>query len=328
MRYLSGSAILSAVHVGDLVPAIAQALRALDRGQALNPPRLTMPLPTGAGTVLAMPAFVGPLGALALKYVAVFPGNAAMGRPGTPGLVIVADPGTGEPVAVLDGAVVTQLKTGAVTALATDLMAPADVATVGIVGAGPQALGIAEGIVAVRPGIRRLRVFSPTPAHRLAFVDALRRRIESAGLSPPALEAATSAQEAVQGAEVVVTATSAKEPVLEADWVDETAHVNAIGTFRASDAELPPALLARAAAIAIDAPEQAQEEAGDLVRAQATGAIRWEDVHPLADWVRDPPPARPFGLTVFKSVGMAVFDAAVSRLIVDRAGAQSIDLPP
>jgi ornithine cyclodeaminase len=327
MQYFSGSAILSTVHVGDLIPAVAEALRALDQGQAANPPRLTMPLPSGVGTVLAMPAFVGPLGALALKYVAVFPGNAAQGRPGTPGLVIVADPGSGEPVAVLDGAVVTQLKTGAVTALATDLMAPTDVDAVGIVGSGPQALGIAEGILAVRPNIRRLRVFSPTVAHRLAFVDKLRRRIEGRGVPIPVMEAAASAQDAVRGAEVVVTATSAREPVLEADWVGDAAHVNAIGTFRPGDAELPPALLARASAIAIDAPEQAQEEAGDLVRAEAAGAIRWEDVRPLATWVTNPPPTRPAGLTVFKSVGMAVFDAAVSRLIVNLASPGAIELP-
>lgn len=329
MRYLSASAILSAVHAGDLLPAVAAGLSALHRHEAVNPPRLVMALPTQGGTVFAMPAFLPALNALTMKYVAVFPDNVRQGRDGTPGLVILADPATGEPAALLDGTVVTRLRTGAVTALATDRMGMADVRVLGMIGAGGQALGIAEGILAVRPHIRRVQVYARAPEHRRRFLDALAARLQGWGEPSLDLRSAPSAEAAVVGADVVVTATSSPTPVLEAGWIAPHAHVNAIGAFRATTAELPAGVFSHATAIAVDAPEAAREEAGDLIQAVAAGTLAWSRVEPLARWLdEDPPPEAPrTGPTVFKSVGVAALDAAVSRFLVDRVSAGVLDLP-
>ncbi len=323
MRYLSGTLIREHVTVRDLVPVVAEGLAAVAAAGSEHPQRLVFPVGDG-GTVLLMPAYLAPLPALAAKYVAVFPQNAAAGLPTTPGVLVYADAHTGEPLAVMDGGVVTQLRTGAVATLATDRMVRADASGLGIIGAGVQALGIAEGILALRP-IRRLRVFARDPRHRHVFVESLSARLQQIGLGGSVhMEEASTAEEAVLGMDIVVLATTSATPVVDPDAIADNAHVNGVGAFRADMKEIPPALFARAARVAVEAPEAALQEAGDLMAAVAAGHVRADALEVLTDLS---PGGATGGLSIFKSVGVAALDAAVARYLDERLAGAGLELP-
>ncbi len=323
MRYVSGTLIREHVTVRDLVPVVEAGLGAVAAADSEHPQRLTFPV-GDRGTVLLMPAYLAPLPALAAKYVAVFPDNAAAGLPTTPGVLVYADAHTGEPLAVMDGGVVTQLRTGAVATLATDRLAEPDASGLGLIGAGVQALGIAEGILAMRP-IRRLRVFARHARHRQAFLEALSTRLVQVGLSRPVfMEEASSAEEAVRGMDIVVLATTSSSPVVNPDAIADNAHVNGVGAFRPDMQEIPPKLFARAARVAVEAPEAALQEAGDLMAAVAAGYVRVDALEVLA---RAPSRGSAAGLSIFKSVGVAALDAAVARYLYERLAGAGLELP-
>jgi len=323
MRYLSGTLIKRHVTVRDLVPVVDEGLRAIAALGSEHPLRLTFPV-ANRGTVLLMPAYLAPLDALAAKYVAVFPGNAARGRPTTPGLLVCADTETGEPRAVMDGGVVTALRTGAVTTLAVDRLARPDAEGLALIGAGVQALSIAEGILAVRP-IRQVRVYARHPDHRTAFVAALRTRLSEAGISLPLdMAPAPTAEATVREMDIVIMATTASRPVVDPGAVAPGAHVSGVGAFRPDMQEIPPALFARAERVVVEAREAALKEAGDLMEAARAGFLHPDDLEILAECGRRPAGG---GLTVFKSVGVAALDAAVARYLEQRLADLGLDLP-
>lgn len=324
MRYLSGTLIKARITVRDLVPVVEEGLRAIAASGSEHPLRLSLPIGE-RGTVLLMPAYLSPLPALAAKYVAVFPQNAALGRPTTPGMLVYADAHTGEPLALMDGAVVTQLRTGAVTTLATDRLARADADGLAVIGAGVQALGIAEGILAIRP-VTRLRVYARDPVHREQFLGALTARLEAIGRPVPReVTTAASSEDAVRDMDIVVMATTASEPVVDPDAISPGAHVNGVGAFRPDMVEIPPDLFSRAHRVVVESREAALHEAGDLMAAVEAGLVRADALELLEDCEpTDDPPA---GLSVFKSVGVAALDAAVAKFLHGRLAEFGLDLP-
>lgn len=318
--------------MAETIDLVATALVELSAGRADAPTRLAVPVPAQNGTCLFMPALVGRAGALGVKYISAFPRNKERGRPALSGALILADANTGEPIALLEAAYLTALRAGAVTGLATRLLARGDARTVAIIGTGAQAPWQLEGILAVRE-VREVRLYNhhPDKAYRCAQEIAAR-------LPPgrqPRIVVCLTPEDVVRGADIVVTATDSPTPVFPAGLVEPGMHVNAIGSFRPTMQELPPGVISPAAKVVVESRQVALEESGDLVIPVRDGLFRPEDIHAeLGEIAAGKKPGRvsPDEVTVFKSVGLAAMDVVVGRAIYDRAVAmgigQEVDLGP
>lgn len=320
MRFLQGAEIEGLVNAAELIDVVLAGLRAVRQGAAIVPERLVLELPEHRGTLFVMPAYLPELPSLTVKTVTVHAGNRERGLPTTQGQILLLDETTGSALAAMDGAMVTRLRTGAVTALATSLLAPRDPSVLGILGTGAQAAGIAEGILGLRGfSIREVRVHSRSPQNRARFIRDLERRLADLGWPVPEWQDTDSAEAAVRGAQVVVCATTASEPLFRPEAIEGPCHVNAVGVFRPEAAEIPAEVVGRASMVVVESQAAARREGGDLVRAARAGMLEWDAVTELVDVAEHV--ARPRGadeVTLFKSVGVAVLDAAVARYIFQR----------
>lgn len=308
--FIDADAIRDAVPIGDLLDAVEAAFRDVAAGRDRSPLRTHVDL--GEGDLLLMPGVrEGGTGAT-VKIVTVMTSNAARGMPTVQAVVTWLDASTGTPRALLDGATVTAMRTGAASGVATRLLARADAATLAIIGAGAQAEWQVRAVAAARP-ITRVLVYSRAPEGREAFAE---RMAAATGLE---VAAVADARSAVAEADVVCCATTSSEPVFDAEWVRPGAHVNGVGAFRLGMAELPPELFARAALVAVDARSAAMAEAGDVVAAIESGLLDEDALVEIGSIGRDWPDRRTDeAVTVFKSVGMAIQDVAAAELIVAR----------
>ena len=295
--------------------AVAAAMRALAAGQAVNQPRRRLSLPAAPGgarsgaMLHAMEGAVYRNGRWYFGYKMYSTGSA--GAHFTVGLY---DGETGAPLARFAADRLGQRRTGAASALATQFLSPADADDVAVIGAGWQAESQLEGIAMVRP-LRRIRVFSRRVANRNRFADTMSQRL---GIQ---VAASQSAAAAVQGAAIIVTATTAPTPVLADADLAPGAHINAIGSNAAGRRELEAATVLRASRLVVDSREQCRQEAGDLLAAFADQDSGWDRVEELATVVAaGPRPRDPGALTVFKSTGMAIWDVACAAAIWEQAG--------
>jgi ornithine cyclodeaminase len=265
----------------------------------------------------------------ALKAVCVMPGNPARGLDAHQGVVTLFDGETGRPTAILDASAITAIRTAAVTALATRVLARADARKLAIVGAGVQAAAHIEALLGVRD-FDSVRVYAPTAEHVRAVIDGARGdrpagagdRAGAADDRAASITAAASAEEAVRGADVVVTVTSSREPVLRREWLGPGAHVNAVGASMPAARELDVDTVA-AAALFADSRESLRNEAGEYLLALDQSAISGED-HvraELGEVVAGLRPGRADDeeLTLFRSLGLAVEDLAAAQVAVAAA---------
>jgi len=323
MLALGANDIRALVPMRDAVELMKEVFAAYSRGETITPLRVPIGIPDGSGTVLFMPAYV-PGGAIrpsavGAKVVSVFGGNPALGLPTINALVVSVDPATGVPLAIMEGGTITALRTGAVSGAATDLLAASDASTLAIIGAGVQGVTQALAVCSVRP-ITEIRVSDVNPRSVETFSERL------AGWSPEAgalVKPAASARDAVRGAQVICTATTATSPVFDDQWVAPGTHINAVGAYTPVMQEIPDATLARAL-IVVDAVEAAMHEAGDLIQAIQRGAIDRQAVKTeLGDLVTGSALGRTAReqVTFFKSVGNAIQDMIVAGEAVSRAAA-------
>jgi ornithine cyclodeaminase/alanine dehydrogenase-like protein (mu-crystallin family) len=226
---------------------------------------------------------------------------------------------SGQLLACMEAGRLGQIRTGAASGLATRHMARPDAATVGIIGSGFQASTQLEAICAVRP-IQQARVYSRRPERREEFARQMSERLN--------LEVAAvgSAQECVSGADVVVTITSAREPVLQGEWLAAGAHVNAAGGNHWMRREIDEAAVTRSQVIVVDDLDQAKLECGDLLWPEARGAFRWDMAHELQEVVAGRVAGRPSdqAITLFESMGVALEDIAAAQLVYHKAREQGI----
>ncbi len=250
---------------------------------------------------------------LAAKIVSVFPGNAARGEPTIGGLVIALDPSTGSPTAVLPGAWLTAMRTGAASGIATKVLAKAT-AKVGLVlGAGPQARTQALAIDTVRE-LSELRIYARRPDEGRALVKELSSILRAEVLFVESLHAA------VAGAEIICTATSALEPLLTGEMLEPGMHINAVGSFRPEMRELDVEVVRRAR-VFVDSVSACAEEAGELRAAEAEGAkLRgsWSELGALLEGEASGRSSQE-EITIFKSVGVAEQDACAAGEAIRRA---------
>ena len=303
--------------------AMAAVLAAHARGGTYLPLRSVIRPPGAAGFMGLMPGWRGEQpgrdAAFALKAICIMPGNPARGLDAHQGLVTLFDGETGVPTAILDASAVTAIRTAAVTAVATGVLARPEARTLAILGAGVQARSHLRALAGVR-GFEQVRVYAPTRAHAQAVA-------EEAGPSGGGLSVATSAEEAVRGADVVVAVTNSREPVLEHAWLKPGAHVNAVGASTLQTRELDTATVA-ASALFCDSRESLRHEAGEFARAVAEGAIPGEE-HvraELGEVLAGMAPGRRGGgeLTLFRSLGIAIEDLAAAERAVATARERGI----
>lgn len=320
---LSEKEVTEHLDPAECIEAMAGALGSLARGEAFMPLRSVVRGPGSAGMLGLMPAHRGgEVPAYSLKAVCIFPENPSLGLDSHQGIVTLFDGRTGVPTAVLNASALTAIRTAAVTALATRLLAREDAVSLAIIGSGVQAHAHLRSLLLVRR-FADVRIHSRSAEHARALVDAGAQEYGDAvqfKISP-------SAREAVEGADVVVTATNSPTPVIERSWLAPGTHVNAIGASIASSREIDVATIA-AAELFVDSCESASNEAGDYRLALSEGAIAGPQ-HiraELGEVVIGTHPGRSGAdaLTLFRSLGLAVEDLAAAELAVAsarRAGA-------
>ena len=312
---LSHADVLAALAPDECADAMAAVLAAHARGEAHMPLRSVARFPGAEGFMGLMPAWRGgPNPVFALKSLCLMPGNPARGLDTHQGTVTLYDGEIGVPTAVLDASAVTEIRTAAVTAVATRLLAREDARILAILGAGVQGRAHVQALARVRP-FDEIRVYSPTADHAAAVAA-----VAAAGDGLATV--ARSAEEAVRGADVVVAATTSREPVLSRGWLGEGAHVNAVGASTPSARELDVDTVA-ASALFCDSRESLRNEAGEFLLALEQGAISGED-HvrgELGEVLAGAAPGRlgPHELTVFRSLGLAVEDLAAAEHAVAAA---------
>jgi ornithine cyclodeaminase len=318
---LSHADIHAALAPGECEREMARVLVARARGEAYNPLRSVMAPPGATGFMGLMPSYAAgsdDAGVFALKALCLMPDNPARGLDTHQGTVTLFDGETGMPTAILDASAVTEIRTAAVTAAATRTLAREDAGVLAILGAGVQAKAHLAALASVRPWTE-VRVYARTPEHARAVAGA------GAGLGQAAsarvIDVPT-ARDAVQDADVVVTVTSSREPVLEHGWLAPGSHVNAVGASSPTARELPVETVA-AATLFCDSRESVRNEAGEYRLAVEQGAIGGDD-HiraELGEVLAGTAPGRGDDqeLTVFRSLGIGVEDLAAARLTVANA---------
>jgi ornithine cyclodeaminase len=300
--------------MAECLGVMQETLAALARGEALLPLRQVLMLPGGQGAFGAMPAHLSSPPAVGIKVITVFPGNHGTEYDSHQGAVLLFETERGRLLAVMDASSITAIRTAAVSGVATRVLARPEARTLALLGSGVQAATHLEAMALVRP-LRKVRVWSRDPAHVARFVEAARARH---GFD---VQSASSAREAVEGADVVCTVTASREPVLEGGWLAPGTHVNAVGASLRTARELDSTAVARAR-VFVDRRESAANVAGDLLIARAEGAIGDDHVQGEVGEVligRVDGRRTDGEITMFKSLGLAVEDVASAHHIHARA---------
>ncbi len=307
MLYLTEQDVRGLLPMKESIDLMQTAFERLASGEALNQPRRRLILPTGS----------------VLHYMAGSDGQyygakvyATNPRHGAHFLFLLYRAADAQPLAILEANHLGQIRTGAASGLATRFMAREDTATLAIIGSGFQARTQLEAMLAVRQ-ISDVRVWSRNPAKRDAFAAETNTR------------AVETAEKAVRGAQIVVTATYAKDPVLSAEWIAPGTHINAMGSNQANRREIPSELVHRADSIAVDSIEQARMDSGDLLMALDDDGWSSPRIVELKDVVTGRVQARtaPEQITLFKSNGLAVEDVIAAAFVYQQARAAGIGSP-
>jgi ornithine cyclodeaminase/alanine dehydrogenase-like protein (mu-crystallin family) len=323
MSHSGGLLVLSAADVERLftldlaIDSQRAAFTALGRGTAVLPPRLLVP-GTHDAVAFCYAARLSPDGAAVSKFGSVNPANPARGLPSVNALVTVLDARTGQPVAVLDGTSVTTIRTSAASAVAASVLARPGARTLAVLGSGVQAKAHVAALSRVL-GLTEVRIWSPSAARRETLAVSL-------ALAPGVVaRAATSAREAVRGADVLACCTSSVTPVLDAGWLAPGATVISIGSFAPGRHEVPAELAIRADAVVVDDVATALADAGPVIAAAAASGGFAERLIPLGAVVAGLRAARraDTDLVYYNSVGLGVQDAAAALAIVAAASAAS-----
>ena len=289
MLYFTESDVQELLPMKDAIAMMRRAFEALAQGRAQNQPRRRLILETGS----VLHSMAGSFGNyFGTKFYSTNP------RYGAHFYFMLYDSKTAQPLALMEANHLGQIRTGAASGYATDVMANPQAESLGIIGSGFQARSQLEAIRAVR-SIRSVRIWSRSEEKRRKFAEEY------------SVTAVDSAEEAVSGAAIVVTATNSKEAVLEDVWIESGTMINAMGSNVANRRELPAELIRRADRIAVDSLEQAKIEAGDLLLAD-----HWSNVRELKDTKRHFDPSE---ITIFKSLGLGVEDVAAAAFIYERA---------
>jgi thiomorpholine-carboxylate dehydrogenase len=289
--FLNEEQVRKHLRMSDLIPAMEKALIDFSAGKVTQPVRSVIKVDPPGGFLGLMPALT-PDG-LGLKAVTFYPSNTERGIPTHMATIFLVDPQTGMPLAIMDGRLITEMRTAAVSAAVTKLLASPDANILAILGSGVQARSHAEALGLVRQ-FEQVRVWSPTQEHAKQFAEEI-------GAT------AVSAEQAVRGADVVVTVTNSKTPVVKGSWLKPGCHVNAVGACRPDWRELDDEAMSNV--VFVDSREGAMKESGDVI---LSGTKIYAE---LGEAFARKIPSRANETTIFKSLGMAVEDIAAAMLV-------------
>jgi ornithine cyclodeaminase/alanine dehydrogenase-like protein (mu-crystallin family) len=291
--------------MNDALRVVEDALREMGKGSAINRPRQRVRVRSGVLNV--MPAGLPTRGYVGFKYYASFRGETRF-------WFHLLDAETGELLAVMQADRLGQQRTGAASGVATKFLAREDAATVGLIGTGWQAESQWQAVCAARK-IQSARCYSRDAERRKGFAKWASEQTQVE------MRAADSAEEAVRDADIVITATNAREPVLRGEWLKPGAHINAIGANRLEARELDDNAVNRCAFVCVDSIEQAKNETGDLASSVERGSLSWARVRELGEVVAGKVAGRANhdDITLFRSLGIAIEDVAVGAWVYERA---------
>lgn len=318
MLLLSKEDIKKVFTMKEAIEADKIAYRLAVEGKADIPLRTVIAAPKYEANFLFMPAYVEELDAAAVKNVNIFPKNAEAGLPTAPAQVLLIDGKTGLIVSILDGTYITQLRTGAASGAAFDLLAKKDCKIGALIGVGGQAECQLEAMLAARD-LEEVRVYSRNSQKTEEFAGKMQEALKGYGAK---IVAAKSSDEAIDNADLIITATSSTQPVFDGGKVKKGATISCIGSYQHHMQELDPVALTRASKIYFDSREAVLSEAGDITIPLKEGTISEKDfTGDLGDVVRGKLVGRENDeeIIIFKSVGIAVQDLVTAKMVYDKA---------
>ena len=314
MLVLSEKEVRSLIDVEELIQALERAHIQFSTGKAVMPVRLVVPLPEIKGRITSMPAYLGEDKALGMKVVTYFPENPKQGLPIILATVFLYSTESGKLLAVMDGTYVTAIRTACISAVATRALANPETPVLGVLGAGVQARAQIRTLCKVRK-IREIKVYDVLEKS----VQSLKEELEpEVGIK---IEAVKTAEQAIRNVDLLVTVTTAKEPIVRVDWLKPGVHINAIGSHRPDLREIDGATMKRAK-VFVDSREAILAECGDVLLAIKEGAIT--EGHIAAE-IGEVLAGKKAGrtnagaITLYKAVGIAIQDVATAKLIYQTA---------
>lgn len=311
---LSRKDLREILSMAEVIDAVEAGFREYKTGRCVIPVRMPVEIARAEGVFLFMPAYMEGQNAFGTKIISVFPRNPARGLSTLQSVYLLNDPETGQVLSLMDGVLLTAMRTGAASAVATKYLARKDARVLGVIGAGAQAPFQAEAVCSVL-NIEKVLAYDTHPERLRGFSSIL-----SEGIGKP-VEVGTSAEEVVSQSDVLVTATTSREPVFDGSSAAQGIHINAVGAFTPEMREVDSTVIGRALVV-VDTYEGAMAEAGDLLIPMKEGTFTKEKIHAdLGEIVTGKRPGRSedWQITLFKSVGHAMEDLVTARLAYLRA---------
>lgn len=314
MLILSERQIQALIDVDELIAALERAHIQYSTGKAVMPVRLVVPVPQIEGRITSMPGYLNENKALGMKVVTYFHNNDKQNLPAILATIMLFSAATGKMIAVMDGGYITAIRTACASAMATKVLANQNTPVLGILGAGVQAKAHIEALCRVRK-FDKIKIYSPSGTSAASVKKKLEAEVGVA------IEVAKSAEDTVYGADLIVTATTAKEPILKAEWVKPGAHINAVGSHRPDRREIDGATVARSKVV-VDCREAIVAECGDILLALEEKSIKEAAVQTEIGAVlagMKPGRNNTDEVTLYKSVGIAIQDVATAHLVYQKA---------
>jgi alanine dehydrogenase len=319
MLVLSESQVQSLIDLDELIAALEQAHIQYSTGKAVMPVRLVVPLPQIQGRITSMPGYLHQDNALGMKVVTYFPDNPKQNLPAILATIMLFSAETGKMIAAMDGGYITAIRTACASALATKVLANPDTPVLGILGAGVQARAHILALTRVRR-LSRIKLYSPSGKSALS----IKQDMEQICGAP--IEVVDSPQDAVRDSDLLVTVTTAKEPIVRPEWLKPGAHINAVGSHRPDLREIDGATL-KGAKVVVDSRAAVMAECGDILLALKEKSISETDIHgEIGEVLAGSKTGRSGAgeITLYKSVGIAIQDVATAQLVYRKALERSV----
>jgi alanine dehydrogenase len=314
MLILSEGQVRSLIAIEALIAALEQAHIQYSTAKAIMPVRLVVPLPQIHGRITSMPGYLTEDKALGMKVVTYFQNNPEQNLPAILATVMLFSAATGKIIAVMDGSYITAIRTACASAMATRALANPEAPVLGILGAGVQARAHIEALCRVRQ-LKKIKLYSPSGTSAAN----IKRELEPAVRI--AIDVAKSAEETVRNSDLVVTATTAQQPILKCEWLKSGAHINAVGSHRPDSREIDGMTVTQSKVV-VDSREAIMAECGDILLAIKEQSITENHLHAeIGEVLAGTKSGRSSAseITLYKSVGIAIQDVATAQLVYHKA---------
>jgi len=319
MLILSDKEVRSLINIDELIAVLEQAHIQYSTGKAVMPVRLVVPLPQIQGRITSMPGYLNEDQALGMKVVTYFQDNPKQGLPAILATIMLFSAETGKMIAAMDGTYITTIRTACASALATRALANPETPVLGILGAGVQARSHIRALSRVRR-LQRIKIFSPSGSSARAVKKDL-----AAEIGVP-IEVTECAEYSVRDADLVVTATTAKAPIVKSDWLKPGVHINAVGSHRPDLREIDGGTLS-CSKVVVDSREAIMAECGDVLLALKEKSVSESVIHAeIGEVLAGTKSGRTSAeeITLYKSVGIAIQDVATAQLVYQKALSQNV----